>query len=66
MTGQMGFWSITERLAEISALGDPLETLAATVDFEMFRPIKAGLDSGLAIPADQVFAELRARYATKS
>ena len=39
MTGQMGFWSIAERLAEISARGDPLETLAATVDFEMFRPV---------------------------
>jgi IS5 family transposase len=35
----MGFWSITDRLAEISAQGDPLETLAATVDFEMFRPV---------------------------
>ena len=42
MTGQMGFWSITERLAEISAQGDPLETLAATVDFEMFRPVLEG------------------------
>jgi IS5 family transposase len=41
MTGQLGFWSITERLAEISAQGDPLETLAATVDFEMFRPVLA-------------------------
>ena len=39
MAGQMGFWSITDRLAEISAQGDPLETLAATVDFEMFRPV---------------------------
>ena len=39
MTGQLGFWSITERLAEISAQGDPLETLAGTVDFEMFRPV---------------------------
>ena len=39
MTGQMGFWSIADRLAEISAQGDPLETLAATVDFEMFRPV---------------------------
>ncbi|MBB1492706.1 transposase [Paracoccus sp. MC1854] len=42
MTGQLGFWSITERLAEISAQGDPLETLAATVDFEMFRPVLEG------------------------
>ncbi|PVB60804.1 type II toxin-antitoxin system ParD family antitoxin [Labrenzia sp. 011] len=28
--------------------------------------IKAGLDSGPAIPAAQVFAELRARYAAKT
>lgn len=28
-----------KRLNEISASGDPLETLNATVDFEMFRPI---------------------------
>lgn len=36
-------------------------------DLEALRTaIKAGLDSGPAIPADQVFAELRARYATKS
>lgn len=28
--------------------------------------IKAGLDSGPGIPADQVFAELRARYADKA
>ena len=28
-----------ERLAEISAQGDPLETLAAAVDFEMVRPV---------------------------
>ncbi|AUH65232.1 type II toxin-antitoxin system ParD family antitoxin [Paracoccus zhejiangensis] len=28
--------------------------------------IKAGLDSGPGIPADQVFAELRARYGAKS
>lgn len=34
MAGQLGFWSITDRLAEISAQGDPLETLAATLDFE--------------------------------
>ena len=29
-------------MAEISARGDPLETLAATVDFEMFRPVLVG------------------------
>ena len=28
--------------------------------------IKAGLDSGPGIPADEVFAELRVRYANKS
>ena len=39
MAGQLGFWSVEERLAEISARGDPLETLAATVDFEMFRSV---------------------------
>lgn len=36
-------------------------------DLETLRAaIRAGLDSGPAIPADQVFAELRARYATRS
>ena len=39
MAGQLGFWSVEARLAELSAQGDPLERLAATVDFEMFRPI---------------------------
>ena len=38
MAGQWGFWLVEERLAELSAQGDPLETLTATVDFEMFRP----------------------------
>ena len=42
MAGQLGLWSITDRLAEISAPGDPLETLATTVDFEMFRPVLEG------------------------
>jgi IS5 family transposase len=38
MTGrQRGFWDVEERLRELSAQGDPLEKLAATVDFEMFR-----------------------------
>ena len=32
-----GFWDVEERLRELSAQGDPLEKLAATVDFEMFR-----------------------------
>ena len=36
-------------------------------DLEALRAaIRAGLDSGPGLPADQVFAELRARYATKS
>ena len=36
-------------------------------DLETLRTaIKAGLDSGPGIPADQVFAELRARYTVKS
>lgn len=36
-------------------------------DLEVLRAaIKAGLDSGPGIPADQVFAELRARYAGQS
>ena len=39
MAGRLGFWSVEERLREISAQGDPLEKLAATVDFEMFRPV---------------------------
>ena len=41
MAGHLGFWSVEERLGEISARGDPLEALAATVDFEMFRPVLA-------------------------
>jgi len=39
MRGQRGFWDIEERLKELSAEGDPLEKLDATVDFEMFRPV---------------------------
>lgn len=36
-------------------------------DLEALRDaIRAGLDSGPGLPADQVFAELRARYASKS
>jgi transposase, IS5 family len=41
MRGQRGFWDIEERLKELSAEGDPLEKLAATVDFELFRPVLA-------------------------
>ena len=39
MSKQSGFWSVENRLAEISAGGDPLETPSATVEFERFRPI---------------------------
>lgn len=39
MAGQKGFWDVEDRLAELSAEGDPLEKLSATVDFEVFRPI---------------------------
>ena len=39
MAAQLNFWSYEERLAEISADGDPLEALDAVVDFERFRPI---------------------------
>jgi hypothetical protein len=35
--GQPGFWDVQDRLRELSAQGDPLEKLAATVDFEIFR-----------------------------
>src|SRR5512134_350864 len=38
MTGrQTGFWDVEDRLRELSEHGDPLERLAATVDFEIFR-----------------------------
>jgi len=39
MSRPLGFWSVEDRLSEISADGDPLEVLNRTVDFEMFRPI---------------------------
>ena len=39
MAKQPGFRDAEERLKEISADGDPLETLAAAADFERFRPI---------------------------
>ncbi len=41
MKGQAGFWNLEPRLAELSAEGDPLETLSATVDFEIFRAVLA-------------------------
>ena len=39
MTGQPGFFDLDERYAALSAAGDPLEKLSATVDFELFRPV---------------------------
>jgi len=37
MAGQPGFFDSDERLEWLSAAGDPLERLAAVVDFELFR-----------------------------
>lgn len=39
MPRQAGFWSVEERLKELSAQGDPLEKLQEIVDFELFRPV---------------------------
>ena len=39
MAKQAGFWSVEDRLAEISAGGDPLDVLDRTVEFARFRPI---------------------------
>ncbi|RMI14600.1 IS5 family transposase [Pseudoroseomonas wenyumeiae] len=44
MAGQPGFFDVDERYAALSAAGDPLERLAAVVDFEIFRPV---LDAAL-------------------
>lgn len=41
---QPGFWDVEDRLRQLSEHGDPLEKLAATVDFEVFR---ADLDAAL-------------------
>lgn len=44
MTGQPGFFDLSGRYAALSAVGDPLERLAAVVDFEVFRgPLIAAL-----------------------
>jgi transposase, IS5 family len=45
MAGQPGFFDRDERLKALSAAGDPLERLAAVVDFEVFR---GDLDAALA------------------
>jgi IS5 family transposase len=36
---QPGFFDVDERLAALSAAGDPLERLNRVVDFELFRPV---------------------------
>jgi hypothetical protein len=36
---QPGFWSVDDRLRELSERGDPLEKLRNLVDFELFRPV---------------------------
>lgn len=37
MTGQLGFFDLEDRYAQLSKAGDPLEKLASVVDFEPFR-----------------------------
>jgi transposase, IS5 family len=45
--GQAGFFDLSDRYAALSAAGDPLERLAAVVDFEIFRgPLIAALRRG--------------------
>jgi hypothetical protein len=38
LPSQAGFWSVEDRLRELSAQGDPLEQLQEIVDVELFRP----------------------------
>jgi len=42
MSGQRGFFDLDHRLHDLSAHGDPLERIAASVDFEVFRPVLEG------------------------
>ena len=37
MMGQLGFFDLLDRYATLSAARNPLERLAAVVDFEVFR-----------------------------
>ncbi len=37
MKGQLGFFDLQDRYAQLSKFGDPLEKLSQTVDFEPFR-----------------------------
>ena len=34
-----GFFDVEARLERVSDLGDPLEVMAAIIDFEAFRPV---------------------------
>ncbi len=44
MAGQPGFFDLSDRYEALSAAGDPLERLAAVVDFKVFRrPLVAAL-----------------------
>jgi hypothetical protein len=36
MVGQPGFFNLSDRYAVLTAAGDPLQRLAAVVDFEVF------------------------------
>jgi transposase, IS5 family len=46
MRKQPGFWSVEDRLRDLSAQGDPLERLLEIVDFELFRPVLNGALAG--------------------
>ncbi|WP_126174557.1 IS5 family transposase [Altericroceibacterium xinjiangense] len=47
MTGQPGFFDLSDRYEALSAAGDPLERLSSVVDFEVFRgPLVAALRRG--------------------
>ena len=48
MSRPLGFWSLDDRLSEVSAGGDPLAVLNRTVDFQIFRPILARAAGGRA------------------
>jgi hypothetical protein len=39
MPKQPGFWSVEDRLRELSTQGDPLEKLLEIVDYEIFRAV---------------------------
>lgn len=40
MAGQPGFFDLSDRYEQLSAAGDPLERLAAVVNFEVFRGLR--------------------------